>query len=564
MDKEHINLIFQIWNQITFYYKIKYLLALILSLFSILIEFLSVLIFFPFVSIILTNTIVVKTSYSFSFIDEIIKLDKIYIYGLFVSIILISALLRAAASKMTVNVCYSIGNNLMTNAYEKLLNQDYLFYKTINSNEVIVILTNKISNIVNTVFVSLITSFSNIILIFIISAFIFYTNPILTILLLFSFSLFYLFLGFYNSSKIDKDSTLMSSEIDYQVKVISESLGYIKNIIIENSSAMFINMFKRSISLSTDAQVKMNLRGLIPRYLIEFILFFIFSSFAYFISNVKGVESPIVSLSIVIYSSFKIIPLIQILYVNWVGLKGSKANLTMINSLLCLKPRNKKFNLVLSNFKHLIEFKNVNFSYPNNSNFNINNLSFEIQFGDKVGLFSPSGTGKSTLIDILMGLLAPNSGNVLVDGLDVNLNETNNNWWKSQISIVPQKIFLFNNSILFNICLVNDYELVDLPFLNKVIDLCELNFVHQFEDGLDTQIGESGSRLSGGQAQRIGIARVLYLRKPIIVMDEALNSCDEFTENKIMNNLINYQGKTIIFISHNADNKKYCNKLIEI
>ena len=356
----------------------------------------------------------------------------------------------------------------------------------------------------------------------------------------------------------------MSKETDFQVKVISESLGYIKNILIENSSSMFVQMLKKSISLSTHAQVRMNLRGLTPKYLIEFLLLFVFSSFAYFVTKIDNVESPIISLSVVIYASFKIIPLIQILYVNWVGIKGSYANLSMIMSVLDLNPYRNKVELPKLNFTKSINFNSVFFKYPNNSNFQLQKLSFEINFGDKVGLFSSSGTGKSTIIDLLMGLLKPKSGNIIVDGLDINVCDNNLDWWQSQISMIPQKIFLFNNSILYNICLSNNHELIDKLFLNKVIDLCELNFVHQFEEGLDTQIGESGSRLSGGQAQRIGIARNLYLNKPIIIMDEALNSCDEFVENKIMNNLINYQGKTIIFISHNADNKKYCNNFIEI
>jgi ABC-type bacteriocin/lantibiotic exporter with double-glycine peptidase domain len=498
------------------------------------------------------------------FLQTIVELDKFYIYIYFISIILLSALLRVVSSKFTIKVCYNIGDNLVINAYEKILNQDYLFYKSVNSNEFIVILTNKIPNIVNTIFVSLINSFSNIILTVIISSFIFYTNPILTISLLVLFVIFYFILGLYNSLKIDKDSTLMSKETDFQVKVISESLGYIKNILIENSSSMFVQMLKKSISLSTHAQVRMNLRGLTPKYLIEFLLLFVFSSFAYFVTKIDNVESPIISLSVVIYASFKIIPLIQILYVNWVGIKGSYANLSMIMSVLDLNPYRNKVELPKLNFTKSINFNSVFFKYPNNSNFQLQKLSFEINFGDKVGLFSSSGTGKSTIIDLLMGLLKPKSGNIIVDGLDINVCDNNLDWWQSQISMIPQKIFLFNNSILYNICLSNNHELIDKLFLNKVIDLCELNFVHQFEEGLDTQIGESGSRLSGGQAQRIGIARNLYLNKPIIIMDEALNSCDEFVENKIMNNLINYQGKTIIFISHNADNKKYCNKFIEI
>jgi len=564
MSKEHINLIFKIWSYISFKDRFQYLLALFLSLISIILEFLSVIIFLPFVSIILGESKILKTSNSMPFLQTIVELDKFYIYIYFISIILLSALLRVVSSKFTIKVCYNIGDNLVINAYEKILNQDYLFYKSVNSNEFIVILTNKIPNIVNTIFVSLINSFSNIILTVIISSFIFYTNPILTISLLVLFVIFYFILGLYNSLKIDKDSTLMSKETDFQVKVISESLGYIKNILIENSSSMFVQMLKKSISLSTHAQVRMNLRGLTPKYLIEFLLLFVFSSFAYFVTKIDNVESPIISLSVVIYASFKIIPLIQILYVNWVGIKGSYANLSMIMSVLDLNPYRNKVELPKLNFTKSINFNSVFFKYPNNSNFQLQKLSFEINFGDKVGLFSSSGTGKSTIIDLLMGLLKPKSGNIIVDGLDINVCDNNLDWWQSQISMIPQKIFLFNNSILYNICLSNNHELIDKLFLNKVIDLCELNFVHQFEEGLDTQIGESGSRLSGGQAQRIGIARNLYLNKPIIIMDEALNSCDEFVENKIMNNLINYQGKTIIFISHNADNKKYCNKFIEI
>jgi len=200
-------------------------------------------------------------------------------------------------------------------------------------------------------------------------------------------------------------------------------------------------------------------------------------------------------------------------------------------------------------FSNSLEFRNVSFSYPGGAKPALSNLSLRINNGEMIGIVGPSGAGKSTIIDLLCGLIPPDTGQVLVDGRDVQLNLRD---WQSLIGYVPQTVFLLDDSIRANVAYGIAEQDIDDDSVQQALETAALGeFVAGLPDGSGTNVGERGVALSGGQRQRIAIARALYRNAPILVLDEATSALDSATEREITETLHNIYGKkTIIVIAH--------------
>ena len=200
------------------------------------------------------------------------------------------------------------------------------------------------------------------------------------------------------------------------------------------------------------------------------------------------------------------------------------------------------------NFNEKISFKNVFFKYPDKHENVLENLNFEIKKGAKIHLKGKTGSGKSTLIDLLLGLQIVSSGKILIDKTDLkNLN----NRWLNHVSYVPQSIYLFDDTIKNNITFgKNENEIDREHFLNCIKNSELYEFINKLPDKENTIIGEVGSKISGGQKQRIGLARALYKKSDIIILDESTNALDDKTEKKIYENLTKLKNKTILVINH--------------
>ena len=212
-------------------------------------------------------------------------------------------------------------------------------------------------------------------------------------------------------------------------------------------------------------------------------------------------------------------------------------------------------------FNKNIVFDNVSFKYPSNVNNTLTEINLEILNESKVAIIGSSGAGKSTFINLLLGLLKPTKGNILVDGKKIEENLIN---WQFNIGYVPQDIYLLDDTIKNNITF--DEETVDDNQLKKILKLSRLDkFIDSLPDGLETHIGERGARISGGQRQRIGIARALYKDPKVIVFDEATNALDSENERNIMREILELNvKKNLIIITHRQELVKTCNKIFAI
>ena len=212
-----------------------------------------------------------------------------------------------------------------------------------------------------------------------------------------------------------------------------------------------------------------------------------------------------------------------------------------------------------------IVLKNVNYSFPRNNFLTLKNISFNFKAGERYYLTGSSGSGKSTLIDILSGILAPNSGEIILNG--VTINKENIKLLQNQISYVPQNINFFDRSLIENITLnFVDNKKIDLDLVNEIIKITNLSdFISSLPNGLETNLGEKLDQLSGGQRQRVSIARALYRKKPILILDEATSALDFNTEKLIVENIKDLKFiKTIICATHRKNIIKDNDSLLEI
>ena len=214
-------------------------------------------------------------------------------------------------------------------------------------------------------------------------------------------------------------------------------------------------------------------------------------------------------------------------------------------------------------FKKDIKLRNIHYQYPN-KNIVFSNLNFELKKNESIGLMGESGSGKTTLVNLITGLLKPTKGEIIID----DKKSENYKLYKSKtlIGYVPQHTYLLDDTIKNNIAFGLDEEKIDESFMRQIIDIAELsNLLKRSDKGLETIIGEKGIKLSGGQIQRIGIARALYIKPSLLIFDEATNALDDNTEKKIFSNLAKIKKNfTLIMIAHRKSSLLLSDKIFEI
>ncbi|KHM52657.1 ABC transporter permease [Anaerovibrio lipolyticus] len=214
-------------------------------------------------------------------------------------------------------------------------------------------------------------------------------------------------------------------------------------------------------------------------------------------------------------------------------------------------------------FEKYLRVDNVSFRYMDSGNLILDKVSFDIIKGGFVGIIGPSGAGKTTFVDILLGLLRPTEGKILCDGQDINDDIMA---WQANLAYVPQDIYLTDGTIRENIALGEKYDDIDDELLNDVLDMSELSdYIKSLPDGLDTLVGERGAKISGGQRQRIGIARALYQKPKVLILDEATSALDNETEKAITDTILKFKGKiTIIAIAHRVSTLEACDYKVKL
>ena len=356
-------------------------------------------------------------------------------------------------------------------------------------------------------------------------------------------------------------------ELDGEInKILIQSFSGIKDIKLSMVENYFYNKFYKYVNKKIDLQSRYVTIKHMPRLYLEFIVMTGLLVFIY-VLVFKGVEPQtiITTLTLFVGVSFKLIPSFNNIMASLQQIRFSESSICLIESDLRNVRNanliNTDFNKNIS-FNKSISFENTSFSHTSKSRVVIKDLFLEINKNSIVGFIGESGSGKSTIADLMMGLLTPNSGKILVDGVDIYSNICS---WQKNIGYVPQTIYLLDDSILKNIAFgVSDDNICHKSVMNA-IHLAQLDeFVNDLEYGVNTNIGEGGAKLSGGQRQRIGIARALYNNPELLIFDEATSALDNKTESAVMEAIYSIKNKTIIIIAHRLSTLSKCDIVYSI
>lgn len=359
-----------------------------------------------------------------------------------------------------------------------------------------------------------------------------------------------------------------------EIRLQQEALGNIRDIILENSQSIHTDEFIENATKMRMIGIETGFLQTAPRYVIEMLGFVVFAGLG-FLATINGsINSTdgIAKIGALALAYQIALPSIQQLFSCWSSYRSSIASIETVYALtnrrteenynVGQKSKSMTHENNINNWK-LLEIINLGFSYDNENKDKkniINNISIKIKRGEKIGIIGETGGGKSTLVDIMMGLLKPSKGDVKVDGNLINKNNLLCNQWRYQVSHVPQNIFLIDGSIAMNIAMTKNMNEIDWVNIDKCIKLADLeNMINTTKEGVNANVGERGSRLSGGQRQRVGIARALYKKKSILILDEATSALDYLTEAKIIESINSLKQKpTIILIAHRIQTLRKC------
>ena len=396
---------------------------------------------------------------------------------------------------------------------------------------------------------------------------IFLYNPVVALSGLLLFSGAYMLLYKSVRRRLVRNGRHISEAQQMRFKLMGEGFGGIKDALLLGRQKVFTDRFQAECEKFAAAQGTTQALGQVPRYAMELIAFgAIIFLVLYLLSSHEGDLGAILPvLSVYALAGFKLLPAFQQAYTGLSQIRGNLAAFDAVRDDL----RASSLTVAKSSVptgqrlapKSEIRFDNVVFSYPGKEDPALKNLNITIPANKVTGLVGASGSGKSTAIDLLLGLIEPQQGKVLVDGQPIT--KDNCRQWQNSLGFVPQSIFLSDSSITENIAFGLPPENVDEDKVKRAATMAHLDeLLEQLPDGLATRVGERGVQLSGGQKQRIGIARALYHDADVLVLDEATSALDGITEKLIMDAIHDFAGKkTIIMIAHRLATVRQCDSL---
>ena len=484
---------------------------------------------------------------------------------LFCAAVFFSGLMRVTVLWGSSRLSFALGRDLGLTIYRKTLYQQYQIHISRNSSEIISGVTSKVNNLISSVVFPMLTMVSSLIALISIFIVLIYISPLVTAIAFLGFGTIYLFLTLLLKKKKISNGYIISKQSSFIIKIIIEGLGGIKDILLNKSQNVYCNLYEDADIDLRRAQASSLFIAQSPRYFVETLGIILIALVAFYFANKSGQLVDVIStLGALAIGSQRSLPIMQTIYSSWSSIQGGYGSLS--DTILLLNqpfPRHYKKEFKTLTFNKSIILKNISFAYGPRLPLILKNTNLKIKKGDRIGIIGNSGIGKSTLLDLLMGLLKPLSGSIFVDG--IRIDYSNLSAWQTHISHVPQNIFLADLSIAENIAFgagSKDIDYARVKWAAKIAQISQI--VNKLPDKYETLIGERGVRLSGGQRQRIGIARALYKEANVIILDEATNALDIQIESKILNAICKLNlNMTLLIISHRMSTLKICNRILE-
>ena len=479
-------------------------------------------------------------------------------------IYLLKAIYLSFLSFVQSRFVFSLQANISNRLFETYLKQPYTFHLNSNSAYLIRNVTTETQVLVEATFISFMLIVNELVVITGLVILMFFLTPLKASILLGIVLLGGLIIQILSKDLLLKWGEVRQNNEGKKIKSAQEGLGGIKDVLVLNRKDEILNKFSNSVNSATKASANRYAVQQFPRLWIE-VLGIIALMIMILIDLLQGVPSVelISGVAFIAAIAFRIMPSSNRFLSSIQSIKFSTPIVRLLKNELSIERESQNSSKEIPFiFEDNIIIKDLCFGYDA-KNLIINNLSLEIQKGMNLGIVGTSGAGKSTFVDLILGLHEPSSGIFTIDGIDLFSNLRG---WQAIIGYVPQNIFLSDDTLRRNIAFGLADEDINENDIDYAINLSQLgDLVSNLDDGVDTLMGERGVRLSGGQKQRIGIARALYQRPKILILDEATSSLDLETEADVMKSIYSLDKSiTIIIIAHRLSTLDNCDRIVTL
>ena len=562
-----LNQVIFIFNKLTFNLKVKVLFLFFLILITSLAEFNFLINFGSFINYISADNKIIEYNFiqktilqNFTFYKDNLSL----FFSQFLAIsVLISSGLRIFLIWQNALISADLEVFLGTRFFKNTISNDYSFFLEESSDKIISALSTHVpasGSAIRSFFLFFTSLFMSSGVIYALLN----LQPFLTIISSLIFILIYWTIALSTKNIVLNASKLLVETNARKINVIQQGIGGIRDIILDNSYKYLENEFRENSFKELKARAKQQFIAMSPRYILEAIAISLACLLVYF--NSGNDISLLAPIAIVALGAQRLLPSINQLFNGWMGVVGASESLKIIVNGFGYKRYYGNF-AILNKKKTEIKFKssiflsNVFYGYPNSNENILENINLKIGVNENIALVGPSGSGKTTLTDLILGLIYPKNGEIFID--NELLSNKNIDSWQSQIAHVPQFIYLSNDSIANNIAFCRENSSKNYSFIKEVCKAaCLDKYILSLPNGYETIIGERGIKMSGGQRQRLAIARALYKNPQLLILDEATSALDDKTQNDLMQSLKNfYFDRTIIQITHRESNLRYCDNV---
>ncbi|MEY3740924.1 MAG: hypothetical protein RLZZ192_1600 [Pseudomonadota bacterium] len=484
----------------------------------------------------------------------------------FVAAALLAGVIRMLLLWSSIRLAQACGADLSIEVYRRTLYQPYLVHVARNSSEVISSITSKVGGSIN-VLNNLLALISSIVLLLAVMLALISIDPVVASVAAIGFGASYGLITWLSRQQLHRNSECIAHAQTQVVKALQEGLGGIRDVLLDGTQPVYCEIYLRADQPLRRASGNNTFIGQSPRYVMEALGMALIAALAYGLSRqAGGVATALPVLGALALGAQRMLPAMQVIYGAWSIVAGSQASLVDVIELLeqplpveILQP-----SFVPLTFQEAIRFDAVRFRYGNDGPWVLDGLNLTIPKGARVGFVGSTGSGKSTTLDLLMGLLMPTEGELLVDGQPISGNRLRA--WQLTIAHVPQSIYLADATLAENIAFGVPPEAIDMERVRQAARHAQIaDFIESRPDGYRAYVGERGIRLSGGQRQRIGIARALFKQASVLVFDEATSALDNNTEKSVMDAIEGLnRSLTILLIAHRLTTLRNCDIVVEL
>lgn len=469
---------------------------------------------------------------------------------------------------------YKIKREIGTRVMESYMSQGYIFFVENNSARLLRGITLDV-NAVNGIISNFFNLATKLLTILIIGFFILFMEPFMAISLLLLSVLCILSIHLFYKNSMKRNGELVREVSSRNNRACLEMIHGSKEVLVTGRQDYFKKRYVSSLTEYNDCNIKIEMATTIPAYIIETVCIIGLLLTIVIQIGSRGVTTDMIaSLSAIAVAAFRILPSVGTVTSALNAIRSSIPSfnaaydtIQIVNKLEAESVQRKEKNIAGGDeairLKNELSINHIYYRYPRTDKYILEDVSLKIKVKSSIGLIGTSGAGKSTFVDVLLGLLEPESGGILMDGRDISLL---GKAWNRSIGYVPQSIYLVDEDIRSNIAFGVERENIDDVKIWRALEMAQLSeFVKGQPQGLDTRVGEWGVKFSGGQRQRVAIARALYTNPDILVLDEATAALDNETEEALMEAIDALQGqKTLIVVAHRLTTIKRCDLIYEV